>query len=226
MPLQPSQQPYRTKEEYVYDTLRTAITRCELKPGEKLVIDSLSAELGVSPIPVRSALQRLQAEDLVDITPHTGTTVSEISTGTVDEIFSLLAALETVAVTAAAPIVTEADIAHLRELLGEMESALTAGEAHIWYDLNNRFHLSIAHITQMKMLIRFTSRALDSRDRLRNLFQGSFVSVRIAEAQVEHRQMVDLLARRDIEGLKPLVEQHNRRAHQAYRNLLNQRQAA
>lgn len=217
---QPSQKPYRTKEEYVYDTLRSAITRCELKPGQKLVIDNLSSELGVSPIPVRSALQRLQAEGLVEITPHTGTIVSEISPDTVDEIFALLEALESVAISVAASKATDSDIAQLRELVNEMELALQAGNANYWYDLNNRFHLAIAQITQMKMLFRFTSRALDSRDRLRNLFLEPFVSVRMSEAQVEHCQMLELLEHRNTEGLKPLVAQHNQRAQKAYKNLL------
>ena len=78
---------YRTKEEYVYDTLRAAIMRCELKPGKKLVMDNLSVELDVSPIPIRGALQRLQAEGLVEIIPHTGAVVSAISPDTVNEIF-------------------------------------------------------------------------------------------------------------------------------------------
>ena len=223
---QSSQKPHRTKEEYVYDTLRTAITRCELKPGQKLVIDSIGSELGVSPIPVRSALQRLQAEGLVEITPHTGTIVSEISPDTVDEIFALLEALESVAISAAASKATISDIAKLRQLVKEMESALQASDFNYWYDLNNRFHLTIAQITQMKMLIRFTSRALDSRDRLRNLYLEPFVSVRMSEAHVEHRQMIELLERRDIVGLKPLVAQHNHRAQEAYQRLLKNIQAA
>lgn len=211
---------HRTKEEYVYDALRTAITRCELKPGEKLVIDTLSAELGVSPIPVRSALQRLQAEGFVEITPHTGTIVSEISPDTVNEIFALLEALESVAVSVAASKATAADIANLRQLIDEMETALQAGDSDLWYDLNNRFHLAIAQITQMKMLIRFTSRALDSRDRLRNLYMGSFVSTRMSVAQVEHCQMIDLIESHNVEGLKPQVTQHNHRARDAYQELL------
>ena len=87
----------RTKEEFVYGTLRAAIMRCDLKPGEKLVIDTVSAELGVSPIPVRAALQRLQVEGLVEITPHTGAVVSKILPDTVAEIFMLLEVLESVA---------------------------------------------------------------------------------------------------------------------------------
>jgi len=211
---------HRTKEEYVYDILRTAITRCELKPGEKLVIDALSAELGVSPIPVRSALQRLQADGFVEITPHTGTIVSEISPDTVNEIFALLEALEGIAVSVAASKATAADIANLRQLINEMETALQADDSDLWYDLNNQFHLALAQITEMKMLIRFTSRALDSRDRLRNLYMESFISTRMSVAQAEHSQMIELIEHHNVEGLKPLIAQHNHRARDAYQGLL------
>ena len=64
--------PHRTKQEFVYRTLRDAILRCELQPGERLVIDDLARRLNVSIIPVREALQLLQAESLVQVVPHVG----------------------------------------------------------------------------------------------------------------------------------------------------------
>ena len=138
---QNSQHLHRTKEEYAYDTLRTAIMRCELAPGEKLVIDNLGTMLGVSPIPIRGALQRLQADGLVEITPHTGAIVSTISPDTVREIFLLLEALENAAFGEAATRATEADIAFLRLLIADMTTALDEDDAALCYDLNNQFHL-------------------------------------------------------------------------------------
>jgi DNA-binding GntR family transcriptional regulator len=217
---QSSQKPHRTKEEYVYDTLRTAIMRCQFAPGQKLVIDSLSEELGVSPIPVRSALQRLQAEGLVHITPHTGTHVSEISPDTVNEIFMLLEALETVAFNVAAAKATDNDIIQLQQLVTDMAEALRVSNAGHWYDLNNQFHLMITQLTDMKMLLRFTTRALDSRDRLRYYYSEPFISPRMAEAHAEHCQMVTLLKKRDMEALVSLVAQHNRSAKAAYQKLI------
>jgi DNA-binding GntR family transcriptional regulator len=184
------------------------------------VIDTLSSNLGVSPIPVRSALQRLQAEGFVEITPHTGAVVTEISLDTVIEIFALLEALESVAMSMVVSKASLADIANLRQLVDEMATAWQAGDSDTWYDLNSRFHLTIAQITSMKMLIRFTGRALDSRDRLRNLYFESFVSTRMAESHADHCQMIELLERRDIDNLKPLIAQHNRRALKAYQTLL------
>ena len=71
--------PHRTKQEFVYRTLRDAILRCELQPGERLVIDDLARRLNVSIIPVREALQLLQAESLVQVVPHVGTSVTPVS---------------------------------------------------------------------------------------------------------------------------------------------------
>ena len=218
--LAPPQKLHRTKEEYVYDTLRTAITRCELEPGEKLVIDSLKSSLGVSPIPIRSALQRLEAEGFVEITPHTGATVSEISLDTVTEIFMLLESLENIAFSVAASNATKADLAHLRQLLSEMEAAVKAGDPDHWYDLNNQFHLAVAQMSRMKMLVRFTKRALDSRDRLRHFYLESFINSRMSEAHDEHCRMIELLESRDVDRLTMLVTQHNRRAKEAYQQLI------
>ena len=217
---QPRPKTHRTKEEYAYDTLHDAIMRCELAPGEKLVIDTISDWLEVSPIPVRGALQSLQAEGLVEITPHTGTVVSEISPDNISEIFLLLESLEIAAFSDAAHKATSEDVTDLRQLINGMAQAIEAGNAGRWYDLNNQFHLAVAGITRMKMLIRFTARALASRDRLRHFYSTTFVTARMSEAHIEHRQMVDLLESRDVDRLKPLVVQHNRTAKEAHQKLI------
>ena len=70
---------HRTKQEFVCQTLRQAILSCELRPGERLVIDDLARRLLVSIIPVREALQVLQAEGLVLTVPHVGATFQPIA---------------------------------------------------------------------------------------------------------------------------------------------------
>src|SRR5437588_302803 len=60
----------QTKQMFVYHTLRNAIMRCELPPGQRLVTDAIARQLSVSHIPVREALQLLQAEGLVENIAH------------------------------------------------------------------------------------------------------------------------------------------------------------
>jgi DNA-binding GntR family transcriptional regulator len=216
----PPQKLFQTKEEYVYETLRNAIMRCDIVPGEKLIIDTLSVELGVSQNPIRGALRRLEADKLVKIVPHTGAVVANISPDTIEEIFVLLGSLESAGFEVAADKVTEADIAQLRKLLETMDSAIAEGDSDRWSDLNNPFHLAIAKLTCMEMLLEFTGRALDSWDRLRRCYLKSVVSSRPAQAQAEHHQMIDFLAQHDTRHLIALVKKHNRNAMEAYQMLL------
>ena len=213
---------HRTKEEYAYDVLRNAILHCELKPGEKLVVDALSVQMGISPIPIRTALQRLQSEGLVEITPHTGTMVSELSPNDFEPVSLLLEKLEILAFEVAAHQATVADITHLRQIVGELEQALTSGNMERWAEKNIEFHSTVAHITRMKLLIEFSNRILDTWTRLRRWYLPPIIA-QLPQAQLEHRQMVDCLAVRDIEGLTKVVMQHSKRlreyAHQATTNL-------
>ena len=119
---------HRTKEDYAYEVLRAAILRCEMKPGDRIVIDTLSAQLGISPIPLRAVLQRLQAEGLVEITPHTGAVVSELSPANIEQVSFILERLELMGFELAAPRAGAADIAALRDILDPMDAVLAGGD--------------------------------------------------------------------------------------------------
>ena len=89
--------PHRTKQAFVYRTLHDAISTCEIKPGERLIIDDLARRLQVSAIPVREALQVLQSEGLVITVPHVGATVAPVSRDSIVDVFTVLEGLESVA---------------------------------------------------------------------------------------------------------------------------------
>ena len=93
-PFAPQRPLYRSKKESVLDALRSAIVGGQYLPGQKLVIDEMAAQFGISAIPIREALQQLQADGLVKIEPHVGATVTPIESNLVEEIFDLLEALE------------------------------------------------------------------------------------------------------------------------------------
>lgn len=222
---------FQTKEEYAYSLLREAILNGQVAPGERLVMDRLSKEMGISPIPLRGALQRLQTEGLVEITPHSGAVVSPISQTEIGEVFLLLEALEGVAFRQAAGRAQTGDLHELRRLLAEMDAAaaavrevesagiprpdLAAENIERWATTNDAFHRNVAVLSGMKLLVELTGRALDQWTRLRRRFRPT-LAARIPEAQREHHQMVDLLAHADGDALAALAVEHNRRARQAY----------
>ncbi len=207
---------FRTKEDYAYEVLRAAILRCELKPGERLVLDTLSAQLGISAIPMRSALQRLQSEGFVEITPHTGAVVSDLAPSGIQQVSLLLERLELIGFEFAVQNVADGDIVALRRLTAEMGQVLEDGATDRWSELNGEFHRAVAGLSDNKLLVEFTGRTLDAWLRLRRWYLPE-VEQQLGQAQIEHCQMVDLLAQRDLAGLERLTYEHHERIRAMHR---------
>ncbi len=213
---------YLTKEEYIYSTLREAIMQCKILPGERLVIDHLSDAFKVSSIPIRTVLQRLQAEGLVDIIPHTGAVVSEVSLDTIDEIFTILGSMEYLAFSGAVKKITDKDVKDLDHILTAMDKASVEGNADKWSENNRRFHLRIAEIAQMKLLVDITSHIFDQWERIRRfyLFKEVFEH-RLAQSQHDHREMFELLKQRKVAELAEMTSRHNLAAKEAYQTWIH-----
>jgi DNA-binding GntR family transcriptional regulator len=207
---------HQTKQEFVYRTLREAVLSCELQPDERLVIDDISRRLGVSIIPVREALQMLQAEGLVVNVPHVGAAVAPISAESIVDVFSVLEGLEVVATRLVALQQSAATLQPLERLVSTMDEACEAGRFEDWADLNTRFHHAISTATGMPLLQELTHRTLGRWDRIRRYYFNGVLSHRVPGAQSEHREILAALESRDLPRLQALVQQHNRGALSAY----------
>lgn len=205
-----------TKQAYVYATLRTAIIRCELQPGERLIIDEIARRYEVSIIPVREALRLLQSEGLVISVAHVGATVAPISRDSVLEVFTLLEGLELVGTRAAAERATPAQLDQIAALVDKMDEAVKGDKPQRWADLNTEFHIAISRAAGMPILLEMTQRALDLWDRVRRYYFKGVLARRAAEAQAEHRLILQQLRSRDLAGLEKTVRQHNHNALAAY----------
>jgi DNA-binding GntR family transcriptional regulator len=221
MPLAlPKETRHRTKQEFVYTTLRDSIMKCDLRPGERLVIDDLARRLSVSSIPVREALQILQSEGLVVTVPHVGATVAPISRESILEVFTVMEGLEMVATRVAAERATAADIEELAQIVGGMDRVLTAGLHEMWADLNTRFHLTISRLTEMPMLQEMTEWALGRWDRVRRFYFNGVLLHRVEQAQQEHHSILEAMRSRNLAALEQTVREHNRGAFASYNTFL------
>ncbi len=209
-----SAQPHQTKRAIAYDALRSSIMRCDLRPGQRLIIDEISRQLGVSQIPVREALQQLQSERLVVNVPHIGATVAPISPSDVTEVFALMEGLESVAVEPAAANATLQFLDTLDRMVGEMDIALEKQDGERWAALNSDFHRLISAQARMPLLFDMTQRTLDQWDRIRRYF--NIFSQRVGQAQSQHHQIAAAFRAHDIEELRRLSRDHNREALKAY----------
>ena len=221
LPAGPSQRPHVTKQQYAYASLREAILRCELGPGERLIIDDLARRLDTSIIPVREAIRLLESEGLVVNIAHVGATVAPISRSSVTETFTVLEGLESVATRSAAQRAEPAGIATLEALVEAMDRALGEGRHDEWATLNTRFHLAITALAGMPMLEQMLRRALDHWERVRRYFFTGVLAHRTELAQREHRMMLAQIKARDLAALEHTVRLHNQGALAAYAEYLD-----
>jgi DNA-binding GntR family transcriptional regulator len=212
-----------TKQQYAYASLREAILRCELGPGERLIIDDLARRLQTSIIPVREAIRLLESEGFVLNVAHVGATVAPISRSSVTETFTVLEGLESVSTRSAAQRADAAALATLASIVEAMDRALAEGRHDEWATLNTRFHLAMAALAGMPMLEQMLRRALDHWERVRRYFFSGVLSHRTALAQSEHRTMLPLMRARDFTALERTVRLHNQGALAAYAEYLDAR---
>jgi DNA-binding GntR family transcriptional regulator len=111
---------FQTREEFVAHRLREAILVGQLKPGDRLDQNEIAELLGVSRSPVREALRTLAAEGLVDVFPHRGAAVAELSVDELEEIFLIRRTLEGMAARLSALSMDDNEIAELETILEEM----------------------------------------------------------------------------------------------------------
>lgn len=137
--MQPATMPgYRTKGQLAYEHLRNLIIESSLKPGERLVIDQLATQLGVSKVPIREAVDRLIGEGWLARSPHIGPFVPLLTPQEVREIAILRAALEGETIRYATPLHTTQSLDVAQEFLVKM-SAMDGNVS----DLNVEFHTAL-----------------------------------------------------------------------------------
>jgi DNA-binding GntR family transcriptional regulator len=111
---------FRTVGDMVYEVLKESIQRGVFAPGERLRQDQLAEELGVSRIPVRSALLQLETEGLITPDPYKGARVNELSADEMRENYEIRAILEAHALRKGAAALTPERLAALESLAREL----------------------------------------------------------------------------------------------------------
>ncbi len=216
---------HQTKQGFVYQTLRRAILSCELQPSERLVIDTLARRLGVSIIPVREALQMLQADGLIVNVPHVGAAVAPVSRESIVDVFTVLEGLEIVSTRLVAERAAPDALAALDRLVPRMDDYAASGRSDRWADLNTEFHQTISASTGLPLLAEMTARVLERWDRIRRYYFKGVLSHRVLVAQQEHRAILAAIHDRRFADLEAHVRRHNRTALDAYMQYLNQTEA-
>lgn len=121
----------------IYDDIRVAILSGEIAPGAPLRQDEIAKRFGVSKIPVREALRRLEVDNLVIFERNKGASVRRYSEAEVLQLLDIRIALECRALELAVPNMIAADFSDMRTLLDDYAKRTDPAE---WGAMNAQFH--------------------------------------------------------------------------------------
>ena len=153
------------KQERTYEILRDRIHTGVYAPMARLNIDALARELGVSPIPVREALRRLEAQGWVQFKPNAGAIVSPVDATSWEQAMVALAILEGAATAEAQRHLRKSDFTRLRKIAADMESQ---DDPVRFGTLNRRLHDAIVARCGNACLLDLLSQTHDRLDRVRS----------------------------------------------------------
>jgi DNA-binding GntR family transcriptional regulator len=137
---------------WVADELRQAILSGRYLPGERLVEDRLSDELGISRVPVREALRQLAGDGLVEVRPNRGAVVAEFSVDAARDLIEVRATLEGLNARLAARHHRPDTIEELRVVLDAGNAAAHKGRVDDLVRLNGAFHDKLAEAGRNSVL--------------------------------------------------------------------------
>jgi DNA-binding GntR family transcriptional regulator len=188
----------------IYERLRREIATGQLQPGP-LKLRPLAERFGTSPIPVREALRRLEADRLVSFVGNRAIQVNEVSAKELDEVFAIRAELETLALRLAVPAVTQPDrLAELERLMDRMDEQ--ADDPAEWRTTNEEFHKALYEPADSPRLLGLIHNLWIVVEPYLRMYVRSLPGLR--ESQKQHRAIVEHLVSGDVPAAQAILREH------------------
>lgn len=184
-----------TMQESAYQQLREALMSGRLVPGQRVSIRSLASAMNISPMPVREALRRLEAQRALVLCPGRVLAVPEITREEFEEIRDIRASLEGLATERAAERASRDQLHQIHRLCIEMQRLTEKGEGARYLEKNREFHFEIYRASGQDLLLSMIETLW--------LRIGPFFNLYITEeshvhdSMDHHWQAVDALQQRD-----------------------------
>lgn len=197
---------YLPLRDVVFNTLRQAILRGELKPGERLMEIQLANKLGVSRTPIREAIRKLELEGLVLMIPRRGAEVAEITEKNLLDVLEVRKALEELAAELACERISEEQIKELKVAAEKFEESLKSEDITGIAEADVRFHDIIFYATDNQRLITLLNNLREQMYR----FRIEYLKHKEYHGQLlmEHEQIIELIEKRDKEKVCEVMGRH------------------
>lgn len=182
---------YLPLRDVVFQTLRQAILKGELQPGERLMEIHLAQKLGVSRTPVREAIRKLELEGLVDMIPRKGAVVAEITVSELEDVLEVRMALEELAVKRACRNMTPEQLERLKHAEAEFKRVLYGNDLIACAQADEAFHEVIYGMTGNKRLVQILNNLREQMYR----YRMEYLKDRKSHAVLvrEHEEIIEAL---------------------------------
>ena len=197
---------YLPLRDVVFYTLRQAILKGELEPGERLMEMQLAEQLGVSRTPIREAIRKLELEGLVLMIPRRGAIVAKITEKDLKDVLEVRASLERLSTKLACERMEEETIEELREAQEAFKAALRGDDITLQAQKDVEFHDVIYKSTNNLRLIQMLNNLREQMYRYRlEYLKDTQSHDRLVE---EHQRIVDAIIDKNKEEAVRLIQEH------------------
>lgn len=201
----------RTLRDQVYDVLLRAIVDRHIKPGERLLLDDLAAQLNVSRTPVRDALSRLAAEELIEPNDGRGFRVTVLNADDLAHLYDLRMMCEQYAVERGTRNLTDGLLASMREAADDcarLHGSHDPRDRLLTYLMDEEFHRTIVGLADNPRLVAFFARLNISVQALRVGPSPITPEEARRSVLVEHGAILAALEERDAVRAKEAIGAH------------------
>ena len=193
---------YLPLRDVVFNTLREAILKGDLEPGERLMEISLANRLGVSRTPIREAMRKLELEGLVVMVPQ----VASITEKDLKDVLEVRTSLEVLATELACERMTQDEMRDLEAALEAFEAALPGGDVTEIASKDVAFHDVLFEATKNARLVQILNNLREQMYRYRLEYLKDFSSHE--RLLMEHRELLDAIRQRDRDRAVNVITAH------------------
>lgn len=197
---------YLPLRDVVFHTLREAILKGDLKPGERLMELQLADKLGVSRTPIREAIRMLQQEGLAVTIPRRGAEVAKMTEKDMEDVLQVRDALDELAASIACEQITAEELEELKRTMREFEESTKTGDVKRIAEVDVKFHDIIYKATRNPKLENILNNLREQMYRYRVEYlkdERSFPTL-----IKEHSEIVEGLAKKDKEKVIAAMHKH------------------
>ena len=197
---------YLPLRDVVFNTLRQAILKGELAPGERLMEIQLAEKLGVSRPPIREAIRKLELEGLVTMIPRRGAEVAQITEKHLRDVLEVRRALDALAVELACERITAEELESLKEACANFAKETKQGNANRLARADVAFHDIILNASGNERLVQMISKLSQQMYRYRLEYVKDETSYERLIA--EHEAIYEAICSRDGRAGAEAIKNH------------------